>query len=179
MSFSLGRRDEYGSDDDRLSVEAGTFSRRSNLYTAQKSKKVFYEGDLCMSIEVGVLIDMAGFPFYWHTPEGASSVQLPDSRTLWDEIWENRQKLRGFAHSHPGSGRPSPSSTDLTTFAAIEAGLGTRLTWWILSADSGISVYWSNKVGRYVEVPWLLDAHLLAPWVLELRRRSNFILTKI
>lgn len=126
-----------------------------------------------MSIEAGVLIDLQGSPIYWHAPEGASSVLLPDSPTLWDKIWESRKKLLGFAHSHPGSGRPSPSHTDLTTFAAVEVGLGRRLTWWILSADSGISVYWNNTEAKYVEVPWMLEERVLAPWVFELRRRSR------
>jgi hypothetical protein len=126
-----------------------------------------------MSIEAGVLIDLAGSPIYWHTPKGASSVELPDSPTLWDKIWESRHRLLGFAHTHPGMGMPSPSSTDLTTFAAVEVGLGRRLTWWILTQNEGISLYWSDDQRRYVQVPWALRPETLAPWVSELRRLSR------
>ena len=85
--------------------------------------------------EVGVLIDLEGQPIYWHLPEDRSSGALPDSRNLWDVIWENRDKVSGFAHTHPGYGKPGPSYTDITTFAAIETGLGRRLHWWIATGD--------------------------------------------
>ena len=88
-----------------------------------------------MTIETGVVLDLAGQPLYWHLPPGRSMGGLPDSRNLWDVIWENRDIISGFAHSHPGSGKPGPSHTDVTTFAAIEAALGRRLDWWIVSAE--------------------------------------------
>jgi proteasome lid subunit RPN8/RPN11 len=61
---------------------------------------------------------------------------------LWDVIWENRDEVIGFAHSHPGSGIPGPSYTDITTFAAVEAALGKNLNWWITSADKLVSIHW-------------------------------------
>jgi hypothetical protein len=125
-----------------------------------------------MSIEAGVLIDVSGNPIYWHVPKGASAVELPDSASLWSKIWDNRQRLRGFAHTHPGSGLPSPSSADLTTFAAIEAGLGRRLDWWILTKDCAITLYWNKNFKKYMELPWCLQDHVLAPWIWELRKRS-------
>lgn len=81
--------------------------------------------------EAGVLIDKSGQPIYWHVPRGRTSTHLPDSRELWDVIWANRDKLGGFAHTHPGDHPPTPSQEDITTFSAIELGLGKRLEWWI------------------------------------------------
>ncbi len=128
--------------------------------------------------EAGVLIDLKGAPIYWHMPPGRSGGSLPDSRDLWDVIWENRANLSGFAHTHPGYGNPGPSQTDITTFQAIEAGLGKRLEWPIVSGDSLVVVYHSSLVGdeidKYlVEGPWE-DEH---PWVAELRIRSGFPFT--
>ncbi len=105
-----------------------------------------------MSIEAGVVVGPEGRPLYWHMPKGASVVSLPDSRDLWDAIWEHRKILRGFAHTHPGFGKPSPSETDLTTFVAVEAALGRRLIWWILTQDKMIALEWSNQAQAYVEI---------------------------
>jgi len=93
-------------------------------------------------MEAGVVIDEMGLPIYWHIPDDRSIAYLPDSRRLWDVIWGNREIVAGFAHSHPGSGEPGPSYEDLTTFAAIEAALGKRLTWWITSSDTLVTVTW-------------------------------------
>lgn len=93
-------------------------------------------------IEAGVVVSGEG-PAFWHLPQGRSGGSLPDSRELWDVLWDLRKEvLLGFAHSHPGSGLPGPSHTDLTTFAAIEAGLGRRLDWWITSSDFAIHLRW-------------------------------------
>lgn len=87
-----------------------------------------------MSIENGVLLGLDGQAIYWHTPSGRSAVHLPDSRDLWDVIWENRDVISGFAHSHPGSGLSlGPSYEDITTFSAIELALGRRLIWPIIN----------------------------------------------
>lgn len=97
-----------------------------------------------MTMEAGVLLDRKGLPIYWHKPEDRSSAALPDSSDLWKEIWDNRDIVAGFAHSHPGGGTPHPSHTDLTTFAAVEAGLGMRLFWWITSEDDVSLVLWTG-----------------------------------
>jgi len=86
-------------------------------------------------MEAAVVVGLDWEPLYWHVPPGRSSVALPDTRDLWDVIWENRRNLLGIAHSHPGSGVPGPSHEDITTFAAIESGLGRDLRWWITSRD--------------------------------------------
>lgn len=86
-------------------------------------------------MEAGVVVGSKGEALHWHLPPGRTGGSLPESPDLWDVIWANRDNLSGFAHSHPGSGVPGPSYTDVTTFAAIEAGLGVRLKWWITSED--------------------------------------------
>ena len=120
-------------------------------------------------IEAGVVIRMDGRPLHWHLPQGRTGGSLPDSRTLWDILWDNRDTLLGFAHSHPGSGVPGPSQTDVTTFAAVEAALGHRLDWWITSSDKLIILRWTGP-GRhdYGALPvWREPV-----WVKELRRLS-------
>ena len=90
-------------------------------------------------LENGVLLDRDCQPIYWHSPNGRTAGAIPDSRTLWDAFWNNRQKLYAFAHTHPGSGPDlGPSYTDVTTFAAIEAALGMRIAWLILNEDYAV-----------------------------------------
>ena len=87
-------------------------------------------------IETGVVLDLNRAPIYWHLPDGRTGGSIPDTRILWDVFWENRDILDGFAHSHPGGGRPVPSSIDVSTFAAVEAALGKELNWYITSSES-------------------------------------------
>lgn len=121
-------------------------------------------------IEVGVLFDRDHQPIFWHEPPGRSMVAIPDSRTLWEALWENRERVLGFAHSHPGRGEPSPSHEDLTTFAAVERALGRPLAWWIVSEDREIfrleGLFEMDKVARRLHFPSPI------PWLAELRRRS-------
>lgn len=121
-------------------------------------------------IEAGALLNLDGEAIYWHLPPGRTGGSLPDSRDLWDVIWENRKAISGFAHSHPGSGVPGPSYTDVTTFAAIEAGLGQRLDWWIISSDAACLVSWIGP-GRldYAVLP--VRQHM--PWSPRLRELSE------
>ncbi len=105
-------------------------------------------------LEAGVVIAFDGSPIYWHLPENRTGGSLPDSHTLWEVLWNNRDIVAGFAHTHPGSGMPGPSWEDITTFAAIESGLGRRLDWWILSSNEQALVWKQGpkkhdyKVGR-------------------------------
>ena len=96
-------------------------------------------------IEAGVVLDINGGPIYWHLPKGRTGGSIPDSQVLWEVLWDNREILGGFAHSHPGSGPPTPSMTDLTTFVAIEAALGRRIDWWITSSDRLLVCNWSSN----------------------------------
>ena len=120
-------------------------------------------------MEAGVLIRYDNTPIYWHTPVGRSSGSLPDSNELWNQIWNNRDHILGFAHSHPGSGIPRPSYEDVTTFAAIEAALGRRLVWWITSSDKVSIVNWQGpKKLEYVDT----EAGYEPSWARELRNLS-------
>lgn len=119
--------------------------------------------------EAGVLIAQDGCPLFWHLPADRSAAHLGDDRTLWDQFWDNRKVIAGFAHSHPGSGMPHPSMTDLTTFAAIEAALGARLTWWITSSDQLIALAWAGPDQYTYSITRLV---LEPEWVRELRRVS-------
>lgn len=128
-----------------------------------------------MSIETGVVVNLQGEPIFWHLPDNRSTGYLPDSRTLWDVLWENRNDLLGFAHSHPGKGYPYPSHEDLTTFAAVEAALGRRLSWWIMSESLIVLFKWigpgdhdyktndSWASWRWTDIPiWTSKLHTLS-----------------
>lgn len=124
-------------------------------------------------MEVAVVINKQGEPLHWHLPPGRSAASIPDSRDLWDVLWENRNNLAGIAHSHPGGGLPGPSMTDLTTFDACERGLGVRLNWWITSSEKLIELAWKGPDSLdYVawEVQFPRESRMTQQWVGELRR---------
>jgi hypothetical protein len=121
-------------------------------------------------IEAGVVVDLEGEALFWHLPPGRSAGALPDSRELWDVIWENRQRIAGIAHSHPGSGVPAPSYEDVTTFSAVDLALGRRLDWWITSTDHVVLLRWHGP-GPYDYAAERLDSD--PRWVAELRRLST------
>lgn len=118
--------------------------------------------------EVGVVVGLDGTALHWHLPPDRSAGALPDSVDLWEVLWTRRQEVLGIAHSHPGAGVPVPSWTDLTTFAAIEAGLGRRLRWWITSADELIELRWVGPNKLDYQAHAVDDREF--PWVGELRR---------
>ena len=116
--------------------------------------------EVLMFLEAAVLIDLDFKPIYWHLPQGRSSTYIPDSRSFWDVIWENRENLLVIAHTHPGKGRLMPSSEDISTFRAVEAGLGQRLRWWIANADNLMELVSSKMLGwdgpdKYVYTDYL------------------------
>ena len=115
-----------------------------------------------------VLVDVDGVPtpVYWHTPHGRTAVEIPDDVALWDVLWQNRARLVGVAHTHPGGGTPAPSGTDLTTFAAVERALGRSLTWWIINATAGIVLMPDSPRFTFTAAP-------TQSWMAELWRRSH------
>lgn len=129
-----------------------------------------------MSIETAVLIGRKGEPIYWHEPPGRSAAHLPDSADLWSVIWANRDNLNAIVHSHPGTGVPWASTTDLTTFAAIERALGRPLQWWILTQDHVAIWRYANDPTDYVYYPELIqqfsDPGMLPACLTELYHRS-------
>ena len=126
-----------------------------------------------MSIEVAVVLDLERRPLFWHAPARATAVSLPDSRTLWDVLWANRAAISGVAHSHPGTGEALPSHEDLTTFAAVEAGLGRRLEWWIATADRVRCFAWSGPTRYAYSGRDAASDRETAEWLAELRARSR------
>lgn len=129
-----------------------------------------------MTIEAGVLVGSNHEPIHWHLPPGRNVVALPDSRPLWDVIWENRDRVIGFAHSHPGSGRPGPSWEDITTFSAVERALGKLLYWWIASSDELVvcvrDAYFGNGFKQYDYPTYSVDT--TPPWLGRLRELSLY-----
>lgn len=121
-----------------------------------------------MSIETGALISINNTVLHWHLPPGRSCGYLPDSRNLWDIIWDNRNTLDGFAHSHPGFNIPTPSNEDITTFAAIESALGRNLKWWITSANSTILLV---RIGGNYQPDFVTQE---PDWIWKLRELSGF-----
>jgi hypothetical protein len=125
-------------------------------------------------IEAGVVIGGNGDPIFWHLPEGRTVGSIPDTRVLWDVLWEHRETVMGFAHSHPGSGIPAPSMIDITTFVAIEAALGRRLFWWITSSTDVITCQWRGP-GRqdYISNTMGIATTSERAWVKDLLRLSS------
>lgn len=121
-------------------------------------------------LEAGVVVAVDGAPLHWHLPPDRSVAYLPDSVSLWDVLWDNRSMVKGFAHSHPGSGMPYPSGTDISTFEALESGLGKRLDWWITSSDTVILLRWCSETKAYTGE--VVDGDL--PWLSALRERSVY-----
>lgn len=128
-------------------------------------------------IETGAVINTAGEVIHWHEPGGRSGGALPDSRQLWDVLWQAYQHgwLLGFAHTHPGHGVPRPSQEDISSFVAIENALGP-LRWWIASADRMVRVSRSlidSVPGRVIYASTEIAIPDEPVWVAELRRRSG------
>lgn len=121
--------------------------------------------------EVAVVINLYNEPIFWHEPDDSSSGAIPDSRSLWDIIWENRNVILGVAHSHPGGGYPGPSGTDIGTFKAIELALGRPLNWWIASSNK-LSLCLSKRAGSDEWCNYELPTE--PEWVDELRMRSHY-----
>ena len=93
-------------------------------------------------IEVALVFAIDGEVLYQHVPPGRSGCWIPDTRSLWDVLWENRHRLGGVAHTHPWRGSAGPSRTDVTTFAAVEAALGKRLLWPIVTFTEVVTFKW-------------------------------------
>lgn len=105
----------------------------------------------------------------WHLPNDRSAGAIPDSFDLWQFLQKNRDKISGIAHSHPGNGIPFPSCEDLSTFSAIELGLGVRWLWWICSSDALSAIYWEGPE-KYAYT--VVTVTLTGEWVQLLRQFS-------
>ncbi len=121
-------------------------------------------------MEVGIVVYKDDTEVLWHLPPNRTGGTLPDSRDLWDVLWEGRKTIQGVGHSHPGGGIPGPSYTDVTTFAAVEAALGVRLDWWITSETHLIVARWSGP-NRLDYTGTLVEDE--PSWADELRQKSG------
>lgn len=124
-------------------------------------------------IETAVVIDKTGKPIHWPEYQGATGGSIPDSRPLWEVLWESRHDLGGVAHTHPWSGVAAPSFEDVTTFNAVERGLGRRLIWPIITLDR---VNYFEFNGDYYAPAEKVDFCNAVVWIeaiKELRRRSS------
>src|SRR4051812_14382059 len=99
-------------------------------------------------------------PHIIHSDFG-SNARIPDSRERWEIIWGRRNNITEIAHSHPGDFLDF-SEEDLTTIEAVEAGIGRKLLWSIVTKDGFLSrMNGTNR--RRTDSPW---------WVESLRRLS-------
>ncbi len=122
-------------------------------------------------IEVALVFDRRGRALHWHLPPGSTPASIPDSRDLWEVLWQHRHHLGGVAHTHPWAGRPEPSDIDLTTWSACERALGARLVWPIVTFTEEACFVWTGP-GELDYAP--RGARILRPEDLgELRRRSR------
>lgn len=128
-------------------------------------------------IEVACVLDLHGEVLHWHLPPDRTGGSIPDSSDLWQIIWENRDKIFAVAHTHPGRGVPWPSSTDMSTFKAVEAALGRPLTWIILSQDEYTFVVRRNlpdhDIIGGVQLPAMSEPVALR-WINQIRELSKY-----
>ena len=121
-------------------------------------------------IETCAVIGKNGDVLLWHEPAKRTGGSIPDSFDLWVFLLENKDKIQGVAHSHPGSGRAWPSYEDVTTFSAVERGLGCKLDWWIVTENTLMllrSENWKKGFERLEDVT-------PRSWLNELRRLSGY-----
>jgi hypothetical protein len=103
--------------------------------------------------EAALVFDSRGHTIAWHQPPESTSTLIPDSRELWDVLWKHRASLGGVAHLHPWDGPPEPSSTDVSTFRAIESALGRLLLWPIATLNEVSFLGWNPITQQYVPCP--------------------------
>lgn len=148
-------------------------------------------------METALVFDHEGRTIHWHEPLGRSGGALPDSRDLWEVLWEHRSeskggtgRLAGVAHTHPWNGPTGASRTDLTTFRAVELGLGQRLLWPIVTfthvvwyvrraglENTALAAIAPNDINRFQSDPEYIPGKGPSTWGLEgieeLRARSR------
>jgi hypothetical protein len=92
-----------------------------------------------------------------------SPADLPDSRARWEAIWAARDGLEEIAHSHP-IGPDAFSTEDETTMDALDAALGRRLRYSLVTPGGMVVREHGHRVGTPEEEPW---------WVSQLRAASG------
>jgi len=69
-----------------------------------------------------------------YADESGSPSFLPDSRTRWEAIWRERERLVEIAHSHP-HGPLGFSQEDESTMTALASALGRRLIFSVVAPN--------------------------------------------
>jgi len=124
-------------------------------------------------METALVFDKGGEAIYWHEPTDRSGAHIADSRDLWDVLWENRDRLGGVAHTHPWNGEAWPSESDLTTFSAVERGLGRRFLWPVVTMSEVRCFVRDPITNAYVEALENFDVNVWDRNMEELRNRSR------
>lgn len=126
-----------------------------------------------MTIEAAALIHANGREVLcWHLPDGRTWASVPDTSELLQLLVQHRAEMAGTAHSHPGTGVPGPSWTDITTYSVLEKYFGTRFRHWIASMDRMVLVIWCGP-DRYDYAVTAIDKAEEPPWAEELRCKSR------
>lgn len=120
--------------------------------------------------EVALVFDKQGRSLCWHKSKNPNAAYIEDSHDLWTFLWDNRSIIGGVAHTHPWDGEAWPSHTDVTTFDAIERGLGIRLIWPVVTFSDVGYWQWSDLDNAYVR---LSSSPTVVVDVEELRNRSR------
>ncbi len=107
-------------------------------------------------IETAMVFDHDGHVLAWHKPDGATGGSIPDTRSLWDVLWDARGELGGVAHTHPWAGDARASQEDVTTFAAIDRALGRALIWPVVTL---------TDIAYYQRPNTLKDGDRTLPWL--------------
>jgi hypothetical protein len=111
--------------------------------------------------EVCFLLDADG-AVLWRDASGDPAA-LPDSRERWTAIWTLRAALAEVAHSHP-HGPLAFSAQDLSTMEAVDAALGRRLAYAVVTPD--------NLLRRRPDGRTLVE-EIEPAWVADLRAASG------
>ncbi len=72
-----------------------------------------------------------------HQDESDSPSFIPDSRSRWEIIWRERDRLTEIAHSHP-HGPLAFSAEDESTMTALASALGRRLIFSVIAPNGMI-----------------------------------------
>ncbi|MFO0612025.1 MAG: hypothetical protein U0414_05535 [Polyangiaceae bacterium] len=120
--------------------------------------------------EVFFLIDVDGVVL--HREASDSPIAIPDARSRWEIIWENRERVGEIAHSHP-IGPLAFSREDETTFEALESALGRELVFSVVAPDGMIRRQADRDERVECEPSWAAELRLASGMSLEKAARSK------
>jgi Prokaryotic homologs of the JAB domain len=111
-----------------------------------------------------------------YADESGSPSFLPDSRTRWEAIWCERERLVEIAHSHP-NGPLGFSEEDESTMTALASALGRRLTFSVVAPNGMIRREQAPAPAEGAAANWNSGTDVVVrdepPWAATLRSRSE------